>query len=198
MFIINGGDTCCTCELSLQPQQQPVVELTKFVDKRPFPIPEPAIDRTKKVALITGASKGIGLVISERLAQRGYDLALVARSVGPLEETATLCRKYGVRVCVIPADLGDMTQLENAVKTCVQQLGNIKVLVNNAGVNRRRSTLSAGSSVWDSIIDTNFRAAIQITRACLPYMAQNDPTEGQLAVMYISSSGRCFSLQQLS
>lgn len=187
MFIINGSDTCCTCELVLQPQQQPIVELTKFVDKRPFPIPEPPIDKSRQVALITGASKGIGVVISERLAQRGYDLALVARSIQPLEETAALCRKYGGRVIVVPADLADINQLEAAVKTTVQQLGNIKVLVNNAGVNRRRSALSAASGVWDQIIDTNYRAALQITRACLPYMGQND--QGPLAVMYISSSG---------
>ena len=88
MFIINGGDTCCTCELVLQPQKQAVIDLTRYTDTRPFPIPEPAIDRSKKVALITGASKGIGKYIAERMASQGYDLALVARSVGPLEETA--------------------------------------------------------------------------------------------------------------
>merc|ERR1711974_247131 len=92
MFIINGSKTCCTCELILQPQKQAVIDLTRFTDTRPFPIPEPAIDRSKKVVLLTGASKGIGKYIAERLASQGYDLALVARSKGPLEETAADCR----------------------------------------------------------------------------------------------------------
>merc|ERR1712137_1016771 len=186
MFVINASNTCCTCELVLQPQKQPVLELTKFTDRRPFPIPEPAIDKSKKVCLITGASKGIGRVIAERMAQHGYDLALVARSAPQLEEVANDCKKYGVRTAVIPTDLKDIQALERCVKSCVEQLGNLNVLINNAGVNRRRSALTAASGVWDDIIDTNFRAAIQITRAALPYMAQN--TDGPRAVMYISSS----------
>jgi len=188
MHVINGSDTCCTCELVLVPQKQPIVELTKFVDRRPVPPPPLPIDRTKRVALITGASKGIGQVISERLAQRGFDLALVARGRDALEETAALCRKHGVRVIVLPTDLTQADQLETAVQECVKQLGNLNVLVNNAGVNRRRSTLSASSDVWDQIVDTNFRSAIQVTRAAVPYIAQNDQEGAPKAVMYISSS----------
>jgi len=186
MFIINAGDTCCTCELTLQPQKQAVIDLTRYTDKRPFPIPEPAIDRSKRVVLITGASKGIGRYIAERMASQGYDLALVARSKGPLEEVAADCRKHGVRVAVLPTDLTNMKAMEQTVKDCVSQLGNLNILINNAGVNRRRNTLTASGEVWDSIIDTNFRAAIQTTRTALPYIAQNE--EGPRAVIYISSS----------
>jgi len=186
MFVINAGDTCCTCELTLHPQKQYVRELTRFTDTRPFPIPEPAIDQNKRVALITGASKGIGRYIASRLAQQGYDLALVARGVKDLEIAAEECRKFGVRVVVLPTDLTNSEALEKMVKSCVSELGNINILINNAGINRRRSTLSASGDVWDNIIDTNFRAAIQTTRAAVPYIAQNQ--SGPKAVIYISSS----------
>ena len=189
MFVINNGDTSCTCELTLQPQKQAVISLTQYVDKRPFKITQ-AVNPAKKVALITGASKGIGRYIAGRMASHGYDLALVARSPGPLEELAEECRAFGVKVEVFPVDLTNMEAMEKAVSDCVTKLGNLNVLINNAGVNRRRNTLTAKGEFWDQIIDTNFRSAIQITRTALPYICQNK--EGARAVIYISSSGNYF------
>lgn len=186
MFIVNSGNTCCTCELTLQPQKQAVTELTYFTDKRPVKAPSIPMDLSKKVALITGASKGIGRCIAERMASHGYDLALVARGRPALEETAEACRVHGVRVIVLPTDLTNVKALEDMVEETVKQLGNINVLINNAAINRRKSSLFAGGEIWDKIIDTNFRAAIQTSRAVLPYMAQN--TNGTRAVIYISSS----------
>ena len=186
MFVVNGSKTCSTCELVLVPQKQAVFELTRFTDTKPFPIPPTPVNLSRKVALITGASKGIGREIANRLASHGYDLALVARGLEALEETANECRKFGVKAISIPADITNTPELENVVVACVKELGNINVLINNAGVNRRKSALAASSEVWDSIIDTNFRSALQITRASLPYMAQNKT--GTRAVIYISSS----------
>src|SRR3990167_2871751 len=186
MFVVNGSKTCSTCELVLVPQNQAVFELTRFTDTKPFPIPPTPVNLSRKVALITGASKGIGREIANRLASHGYDLALVARGLEALEETANECRKFGVKAISIPADITNTPELENVVVACVKELGNINVLINNAGVNRRKSALAASSEVWDSIIDTNFRSALQITRASLPYMAQNKT--GTRAVIYISSS----------
>ena len=98
----------------------------------------------KKVAVVTGASSGIGAVYADRLAKRGYDLILVARRAERLRELATkLTAAYGREVDVLTADLGSDADLAR-VESALASNPNIRVLVNNAG-NARLGPMATGS-----------------------------------------------------
>ena len=89
------------------------------------------------MALITGASKGIGRQIAIRFAQLGYNVALAARSKEKLEELSQyIVTNFGVKTVTYPLDLGEVENAENVVHYCVRDLGNLHALILNAGVNR--------------------------------------------------------------
>lgn len=84
------------------------------------------------VAVVTGASRGIGAATALELARRGYDVALTARSAEALEATAARCREQGTTALVLPGDLADMAFVGSIVPAVVARLGRVDVLVNNA------------------------------------------------------------------
>jgi len=94
-------------------------------------------DLSGKVALVTGASSGLGVAFARGLAKAGADLALTARRLDRLEQTAAEVRTFGVRAEVIPADLTDELQLERLFEEVVRRYGRLDVLVNNAGFTDR-------------------------------------------------------------
>jgi uncharacterized protein len=129
----------------------------------------------KKIAVVTGASSGIGAVYADRLAGRGYDLILVARRVDRLEALAkSITDKHGAKVEVVAADLekdADLARVEKILATNAA----VRVLVNNAGL-ARLSPL-ATSPVQNSLsqIDLNITALTRLTHAVLPgFVARND------------------------
>ncbi len=94
-------------------------------------------DLSGKVALVTGASSGLGVAFARGLARAGADLALTARRREQLERTAEMVRGYGVRAKVFPADLTDDAQLERLFEDVVAAFGRLDILVNNAGFTDR-------------------------------------------------------------
>ena len=130
---------------------------------------------TRKIAVITGASSGIGAVYADRLAQRGYDLVLVARRADRLQAlAATIEKAHGVKVEALVADLAT-----EAGQASVEQLLSsnpaISVLVNNAGI--ARLSPIAGSALQDSLaqISLNITALTRLAHAALPGMkSRND------------------------
>src|SRR5580658_8454490 len=87
----------------------------------------------KKIALVTGAGRGIGRDIAQRLSREGYAVGLIARTKSQLEETAELIRNAGGAALVTPTDVSKREQVLASVAAVEQQLGPISVLVNNAG-----------------------------------------------------------------
>lgn len=87
----------------------------------------------RRGALVTGASRGIGEETAVALARDGFDVALAARSVDALQETAERCRQHGARAVVIPTDVLQESQVRNMVGKAAADLGGLHVLVNNAG-----------------------------------------------------------------
>jgi 2-dehydro-3-deoxy-D-gluconate 5-dehydrogenase len=87
----------------------------------------------RQVALVTGASRGIGEETAVALAREGFDLALAARDVDALKDTATRCKEHGARALVIPTDVRQESQVRNMVTKVAADLGGLHVLVNNAG-----------------------------------------------------------------
>ena len=130
---------------------------------------------TRKIAVVTGASSGIGAVYADRLAQRGYDLVLVARRAERLQAlAATIAKTHGVQVESLVADLAT----EAGQASVEQRLSSnpaISVLVNNAGIARLAPI--AGSPLHDSLsqISLNITALTRLTHAALPGMkSRND------------------------
>lgn len=141
------------------------------------------------VALITGAGRGIGRAIAQGLAEEGCDVALLARSEGELEQTARLCREHGVRAVPLAVDIADSPALENAVRTCVEQLGGLNILVNNAGVSVDGSAAAADPDGWERMLRINLLAAMRATHLALPHILE----AGGGAVVFIASLAAKFT-----
>ena len=134
-------------------------------------------DTFKGKAVITGASAGIGKAYAERLAQRGYDLLLVARRAKLLEDVASSLRSaHGVKVSTIIADLGDPKALDG-VATTIASDDSITMLVNNAGTSSMSAVGNATTAGTDAMTDLNITALVRLTLAVLPgFKARNKGT----------------------
>jgi short-subunit dehydrogenase len=127
---------------------------------------------TGKVALVTGANRGIGLAIARRLAALGASLSLCARDGNRLETVAASLRKMETKVVTIVADLTHSSEIAGLVQKTEQSAGPIEILVNNAGVGTFRPIHEASESEWDTILDTNLKAVFLLTKAVAPGMIQ--------------------------
>jgi short-subunit dehydrogenase len=124
-----------------------------------------------RVAVITGASRGIGAETARRLAKLGYSLVLSARSAAALEELAQEFRKSGVEVAVVLADVKDRAQLRALASETLSRFGRVDVVLHNAGVVHpgvRVENLT--DEQLNSILNTNLIAPIELTREFLPTM----------------------------
>jgi short-subunit dehydrogenase len=121
----------------------------------------------KGTALITGASTGIGAVYADRLARRGYDLILVARSAEKLSEVAARLKETGRRVETIPADLTKAEDVERVAKR-LRNDASITALVNNAGIGSAGKLLDSSIDDLESMIYLNVTALTRLALAALP------------------------------
>jgi short-subunit dehydrogenase len=126
------------------------------------------MSNSKGTALITGASRGIGAVYADRLAKRGYDLILVARSEAALKALSErLTRETGRSVTPLPADLNDKADLAK-VEATLRGDPSIRMLVNNAGIASVAPLLSADVEKMDEVIGLNVTALTRLTYAAAP------------------------------
>lgn len=125
-----------------------------------------------RVALVTGAGKGIGRAVAHALARAGAHVGLVARTAADLERVAAEIRDAapGARVSVAPADVADRAAVEGAVARVAAELGEVDVLVNNAGVAEFGSVLEMEPEAWERIYRVNVLGTLHPTRAVLPGM----------------------------
>lgn len=121
-----------------------------------------------QVAIVTGASRGIGRAIAIALAGCGMRLVLAARSAGELAQTAACCARTGARTVEVPLDLREPGAPEHLVRTAVRTFGALHVLVNNAGLFVGARADAADLADWDRVLDTNLRSVLQLTRWALP------------------------------
>jgi short-subunit dehydrogenase len=138
----------------------------------------------KGVALVTGASTGIGAIYADRLAKRGYDLILVARNEDRLKDAAKhLQEKTSVNVTPLVADLGNHADLAK-VEAVLRDDPTITMLVNNAGVGSVASILQANVDKMEAMIDVNITALTRLTYAAAPAFV----ARGKGAIINISSA----------
>ena len=127
------------------------------------------------IALITGATAGIGAQYARLLAKEGFDLILVARNKNRLASTAkSLNKEFGVRVEVLPADLTKPVQLEKVRKRLSDSRKPIEVLINNAGFGINKSFLVSDLSDEQGLLDVLVTAPMRLTHAVLPIMKERN------------------------
>jgi 3-oxoacyl-[acyl-carrier protein] reductase len=119
---------------------------------------------TDKVALVTGASRGLGKAIALSLAQEGAAIAAIARTEDALKETLEAIRAISGTAEPFPLDVSDEAAVEAAVEKIAARFGHIDILVNNAGVTRDGLLMRMKSEDWDAVIDTNLKGAFHLTK----------------------------------
>src|ERR1044072_4925925 len=123
----------------------------------------------RQTALITGASSGIGADLARLFAADGYDLVLVARSQGELQE---LAKSVGVTTTVLPVDLARPGAAKRVFDALVEKQINIDVLVNNAGLGTAGAFLDYDVAKDDDMIEVNIFALTELTKLLLPAMVE--------------------------
>ncbi|MGW7520746.1 SDR family oxidoreductase [Streptomyces sp. NPDC054796] len=141
------------------------------------------------VALVTGASSGIGAATASALARQGATLALAARRTDRLEELTGVLSGQGATAVPLTADLRDAGQARRAVAETVERLGRLDVLVNNAGYGARSAVEESDPEDWDRMVDLNLKAVLATSRAALPHLlgAVADGPRGVADLVTVSS-----------
>ena len=118
-----------------------------------------------KVALVTGASRGIGEAIAKRLASEGATVLAAARTAEALEKVVGAITESGGKASAVPLDLADPASIESGVKSALASRGQIDVLVNNAGVTEDNLLLRMSKEAWDRVLGTNLTGVFLLTQA---------------------------------
>lgn len=143
------------------------------------------------VALVTGASSGIGEATARALAEHGAAVALVARRRERLDQLASDIAQQGGRALVIEADVAAQPQAQEAVERAARELGRLDIVINNAGVMLLGPVEGAPLDEWERMIDVNVRGLLYIAHAALPHLlrAAEDAPRRVADLVNISSVG---------
>ncbi|WP_020675835.1 3-oxoacyl-[acyl-carrier-protein] reductase [Geopsychrobacter electrodiphilus] len=125
-----------------------------------------------KVAIVTGASRGIGRCTALELARAGADLVVCARSVAPLQTLVTEIEGLGRKALAVVVDVVNPEDVSHLIDKTLKTFGRIDILVNNAGITRDGLLLRMKDSDWDQVLDTNLKSAFLMTRAVAKIMSK--------------------------
>jgi 3-oxoacyl-[acyl-carrier protein] reductase len=135
----------------------------------------------KRVAFVTGASRGIGASIAQRLAKDGLHVVAVARSADKLNEVVSQIKSEGGSAEALTCDIADSKSLTDAIEKITDTHGRLDVLVNNAGITKDGLILRMEDADWDAVIDTNLKSAfVAIRSAARPMMRLKSGVGGRI------------------
>lgn len=125
-----------------------------------------------RVALVTGASSGIGLAVARTLAQSGAAVAVTARRKDRLEELCTEIEAGGGRALALPGDAARLDDAKDVVAATIAQLGQLDILVNNAGIMKISPITENRVEEWSRMVDVNVKGVLHFLSAALPHMLE--------------------------
>ncbi len=127
---------------------------------------------TDKVAIVTGASRGIGRCTALALAAQGADLVVSARNLEPLQTLVAEIEAMGRKALAVTADAASTGDAEKLIAAAVETFGQVDILVNNAGITRDGLLLRMKDEDWDAVLDTNLKGAFVLIRATAKLMSK--------------------------
>lgn len=120
-----------------------------------------------KVAVVTGGSRGIGRTVASALAREGASLTLCARDHVAVKKVAAELEASGAQVVAVKADVGEASEVDQMIATCMERFGAVNILVNNAAITRDNLLLRMKDEEWDAVLNTNLKGVFHCTRAAL-------------------------------
>ncbi|MFQ5791268.1 MAG: SDR family oxidoreductase [Acidobacteriota bacterium] len=143
------------------------------------------IDLAGKVAIVTGAARGLGLLVAEDLAGEGMQVVGVdVRGEELTQSMQKVSERFGVRALPVAADIGKENEVADMVKGTLKELGRVDVLVNNAGMRQIAPVWKTDTAMWDLIHNSNLKGQFLCTREVL---AQHMLEQGEGALIFVSS-----------
>jgi len=142
-----------------------------------------------KVAIVTGASSGLGVAFAQALAEAGADVVLGARRVERLEETAQLVRDTGRRALLVATDVADPTQCQALVDAAMAEFGHVDILVNNAGVGTAVPATHETPEQFRQVIDINLNGCYWMAQACGRVMEPGSSIINISSVLALTTAG---------
>jgi NAD(P)-dependent dehydrogenase (short-subunit alcohol dehydrogenase family) len=154
----------------------------------------PEFDLSGKVAIVTGAGRGLGYHISLALARYGADLVVCSRTPSELEKIAHEARNEGRKVLVEKVDICRREEIDTMVQESISAFGHIDILINNAGVNIPQRAVEVTEEAWDAIIDTNLKGLFFCAQAVGKVMIR----QGKGKIINLSSQSGSVGIPQRS
>ncbi|HMT62453.1 MAG TPA: SDR family NAD(P)-dependent oxidoreductase, partial [Microthrixaceae bacterium] len=137
-----------------------------------------------RVAIVTGAGRGIGAATARTLAEAGADVVISARTEAQLREVADDVEALGRRAVCVPADLSDLDELPRLVQAAVDEFGRLDIVINNVGGSFPRPLLQTSAAMFEKAFHFNVTTALELSKAAIPAMLTN----GGGAIVNISSA----------
>ena len=126
-----------------------------------------------KIAIVTGASQGIGKTTAELFSKSGAHVVCIARNEEKIKNLANTISKNGHSASYFPCDISDGDLIQNTIKSVINDYGKIDILINNAGITRDSLVLRMKNHQWDEVLNTNLNGAFYATKSVLRSMMKN-------------------------
>ena len=154
---------------------------------------DPLFNLTGKIALVTGGSRGLGYQMVKAFAERGADIIIASRKIENCESVAAEVRALGCRALAVSAHVGKWAECDALIEAAYAEFGRVDILVNNAGMSPRVPSHEMPESLFDSVVNLNFKGPFRLASQIGKRMADGDGG----CIINISSSGALMALPEV-